>query len=123
MTIDLTKLKAGDTVKFDAGGALEVPAIRYHSGCVTLYDTDGNTIGVWSNGGSYTGSGARSPFDIVEIIPKKEPLKREVWLNLYVEIGRLIEVGYESRHDADRAAAPDRVGRMKVILEEGRFDE
>lgn len=82
MTLSLSILKAGDSVRLRCGGVLEVV---YTKGCSLYFK---GYFGSWSYDlcGIMIGNGTAvepQPFDIVEIIPKKEPLKREYWINLY----------------------------------------
>lgn len=51
---------------------------------------------------------------------KREPVKRVVWLN--VDADGTAEV-WNTRHGADRLAHDDRIARIRVEIEEGRFDE
>jgi hypothetical protein len=53
------------------------------------------------------------------IEPKK---KGVVWVNVYSD-RECLGVSYSTRDKADRTASPDRIARIRVEWEEGRFDE
>ena len=77
---------------------------------VYMYHPDGCMSGTC--GGNYT--------------LKEIPLIKEVWFNVYNFTGQELRFGepYPSKEESIKACGADKaVGRMKIVLEEGRFDE
>lgn len=90
MTIDLSTLKPGYRVKFRCGGEATVLRRENNSENCTVYSNKVFFTGVASHGGgtqTYQDNGSASgtaydhPFDIIEIIPKREPIVG--YLNVY----------------------------------------
>lgn len=74
MTIDLSKLKVGDSVKLRCGGVIEVGSDFYFGSDIVVIDG-----GVWNIDGKFL-SNLTCQLDIIEVIPKPEPVVRHVWL-------------------------------------------
>jgi len=66
MTVDLSKLKAGYTVKFRCGG--EAVVYTNHNGRILFFDKNNDDYVEYSEGG-FIGLDKEHPFDIIEIIP------------------------------------------------------
>ena len=67
------------------------------------------------------GRGYARPLQLVNI-----PQKKDVWVNIYRHNidGSLYYAGeYATPESADCGAAADRVGRIRMTLEEGRYDD
>lgn len=75
MTVDLSKLKIGDKVKYDNGRISVVENVTIRDALKYDYPvrikTDLYGIDSYTFNGSYTGKLGFSGYDIVEIIPKK----------------------------------------------------
>lgn len=113
MTVDLTKLKAGDSVKLHCGGVLQASSVGLPTIMFKDYDTSLN----YFVSGNYRGNETH-PLDIIEIIPApfdwskveqgdafEEPNGNTVYFiaNDYLFEGCVFIVG-EEREDKPRTA-------------------
>ena len=80
MTIDLSKLKAGDTVEFRCGGKAIVSDV--HSDGLFHLIFDNNERLSYFNDGDYCGNSV-SLFDIIAIHPAKVKRSGEIWYVVY----------------------------------------
>lgn len=72
MSVDLSTLKAGDTVVFRNGGKSVVGHIEISNISSYPYGVMGDTMMCWNQEGRLVSVATKHPFDIIEIIPAPE---------------------------------------------------
>ena len=123
MTVDLSAVKAGDTVKFRCGGKAVVKSIGYSTGSYEI-EFDGCTIDSWFNDGSFYGNPKKHSIDIIEIIPApfdwsdvKQGMGFIVNGNIAEYIGWCYSTGqhvFWLRGDCETYATDSEIGRAHV---------
>jgi len=111
---------------------------EYETGGGSVYRIDaahpeGKRFVSWTPDGCYVWNAAGiAAFTGTNLVRehKPEPKRLVVWINEYpgdsvnrTEIGTLIGYVYYSRKEADLNASPDRIGRHRVELVSGKWDE
>lgn len=108
--IDLSTLKPGDRVKFRCGGEAVVDGNIHHDTEWTYW----NSL-CYRHGGKYQCQVGEHPFDIIEIIPKREPIVG--YFNVY-ENGMWAQAyTYRTKKCADENAAEHRLSVLKITYD------
>lgn len=120
MKVDLSNLKVGDTVHFRCGANIVVKdkPIFAPNNFQTPKPTVSFDACVWSINGEFHLS-QESPFDIVAVTPKPEPRRIKGWVNVYDVNGRIGDMLYSSKVEADANAYPSRFACIYIDVAEG----
>jgi hypothetical protein len=118
MTFDPTKpvrTRGGRPARiicYDRGGLYPIVAL------VTYPDNEWPEVKTYTKNGQFDSRNFNSSMDLINV-----PEKHVRWLNLYPISSATSGCYHTTRELADKYAARDRIARVRIEFEEGKFDE